>query len=355
MPERLILPLQDASKLDANQAKTVMYWRLGTPAIVDPFTRSYPALGLIGSSGTGKSTIQGAIINLNPESCHTFSCQGVTPAVTRDELAKAIDKVAVIEEFDEVTDLKAASKYVQARCYRDTSDLSYKEPLEKGGYRDKIVHLWGATVYHCRNAPSDPALVSRSILVYTRHEKGPYPEYDIGPEIFREVYGSINWKVIDSGIDFSGRVYDTWKPILRVANAIGDTDWLKWAENQIRLLQARLEGAAEYDYRQAVLAQIVQVLVARESSLMTDPWDRIAVNEDIGLALRSSLLPNISPWEVADTIKGLGFRTSRKGGRLWLLPTPVEVILACHENRYEDEWIDEIREQWNRQHGGAGT
>ncbi len=336
-----------ASKLSINQAKVVMYWRLGTIRIVDPSTRSYPALGLIGPSGSGKSTIEGAVISVHPESCYTINCEGATPATTRDELARAIDKVAVIEEFDEVTDLKAASRFVQARCYRDTSDFAYKEPLEKGGYRDKVVHLWGATIYHMRNAPSDAALTSRSILIHTRHEDGPFPAFDIDTEVFREIYGAIDWNVTDTGVSASGRVFDTWKPVLRVACALGDTEWLEWAAIQVGLLQERLHGAAEYDYRQAILARIVEIL-ASDPMLTKDAedWGRIAIDAQIGTPLRQDLFPRITPWEVTDTVKGLGFKTERVAGKRWLYPKKADLILACQENRYRDKWVSDLERSY---------
>lgn len=329
-----------AGKLEINQAKTALYWNMGATQIKKvPF---YPLLAFIGPSGSGKSTNQRGLKMMSPANCYTFSCAGVTPASARDELAKAVDMIAVVEEFDQMSDQRGASRYFQARCDRATADIAQKEALEKGGYRARTVHLFGATIIHARNAMIDPALVSRSITLHTRHRPPPYTEYALPVEMFNAALESVDWSVTATGIGVNGRLYDTWYPVLKVAAGLGDEEWLAWAEIEIKLLQTRLEEAAGYDHRQVILAKVIETIADRPELLT---WERVNVDESIGQALRKEYGNELSPWEVADTIKGLGFKTGRKGGRLWMYPTPSTVILACKENGYEDEWVDGIAVQ----------
>ncbi len=347
MPDRVVHALMQAGKLEVNQAKAAIYWRLGAKRIKE--AQFYPLLAFIGPSGSGKSTNQRGLRAMDPKNCYTFSCAGVTPASARDELAKALEMVAVVEEFDQMSDQKGASRYFQARCDRATADIAQKEALEKGGYRARTVHLFGATIIHARNPMADPALASRTITLHTRHRPPPYTEYDLPLEIFEEVYSRVDWSTTATGVGVNGRLYDTWYPVLKVAAGLGDEEWLHWAEGEIKLLQTRLEEAAGYDHRQVILAKVIQVLADRVDLLT---WERISVDESIGQDLRKEYGSELTPWEVADTIKSLGFRTERKGGRLWMHPTATTVILACKENGLEDGWVDDLRVQIDLQFGG---
>lgn len=348
MPDASILvqALQQACKLDLNQAKTAMYWRLGANWITDENVKFYPALGLIGPSGSGKSTIEEAQYAVHPESCHKFSLEGATPAVTRDELEIAFNKIAVIDEFDMVSDVKAAARFIQARCSRATASILYKNPAEH--YKAKTVNMWGATVYHIRNAPEDPALVSRSIMINTRQEDPPFIPFDVTPETYRAIFNSINW-TLPRPVDGMGRMFDTWNPILWVGQCVGDEEWVAWVNKKLALLQQRLKEAAGFDHKQVVLARIIEIVANRTPSKhpFDGIWDRIAVHEEIGLPIQKDLLAKMTPWQVAEEIKSLGFKTERRAGKLWLYPSPSSVILAADSVRYEDEWLATIRHQDN--------
>ncbi len=347
MPEDPAAPIVDAFtsavKLSANDAKTLIYYRAASTKLSG--LRFFPAVAMIGPSGSGKSTAERGMKSLHSDSTYSFSCSGITAASARDELAKAYNLVAIVEEFDQLKDQLGTSRFFQARCDRETSSIAFKEPLQNGSYRDKTVELFGGTILHARNNLAEPALVSRTITVHTKHQPPPYSEVLIPQGSFAHLLSQVDWSVQATGMGVNGRLYDTWYPILRVAAGIGDQEWLDYAEIQIKLLQRRLEEAAGYDYRQVILARIVELLSDRDQMSLGNAWtwDRINIGLDIGEHLRKTTLPQLSAWEAADTVKDLGFVTTRRGGRAWLIPSPVTVVLACHENGYEDEWVDDLK------------
>lgn len=345
MPEihQLSDPLIAATGLDEQDAKTAVYWRLGSLKIKE--RQTYPPLLFAGPSGSGKTSSMEAIKGMHPESAYAFSCTGVTPASSRDELAKALNMVAFAEEFDLLTDVHSSIKYFQARCDRKTSSHAFKDKTnDNGAYHPKTVELFGATVLHSRNVLSEPAMVSRSITIATRHsDKESFPDFAVPSSTFLALYEAIDWEVKATGVVAKGRLYDTWYPVLQIAAALGDQDWLDWAGEKVRWLQQRLEEAAGYDHKQLILSRIVELIADNDATPTEEIWSRLNVSTDIGEYLRRNGIPDISGWEVADTIKEFGFLTKRRGGRLWLYPTAASLFCACDSVHYEDEWVSELR------------
>ncbi len=345
--EYLVQSFVDALKLPLNTAKQVVYYRLAASKVAE--SRFFPALAIVGPSGSGKSSIQRGAESMDPDSSHWIACMGITSARVRDELAKGHKKLSILEEFDQVTDLKAACGYVQARCDVNTASLSINRQLtDNGRFVASVVELFGATILHVRDPLVDPALVSRSITLYTRHEDGDFSDPLILPGWYSNALAEIDWDAPITGFR-GGRIFDTWRALAQVAAGLGDEEWLEWARQHVNLLQVRLQEAAGYDLRQLILGKIVQILVRREE-IHVPIWDRIGVDWEIGQPIRDNLLPHITPWQVADTVRGMGLDTERRGGKLWVEPSEASLLLACEVVGYEDDvWVEELRKRWTMQ------
>lgn len=286
---------------------------------------------------------------MEPSSAHWIACQGITTAVVRDELGKAYNKLAILEEFDQVLDSRAAHGLVQARCDVNTASVVVNRQFkDHGRYIPTTLEIFGATILHVRDPLGDPALMSRSIALYTRHGSEEYSDPVILPGWYDQALAEIDWTAPITGFR-GGRIFDTWKPSLQVAAGLGDEEWLEWARGQVDSLQTQLEEAAGYDLRHQVLARVIQILEERESSHV-DMWqDRIEVDFEIGSHIRASTMPWVSARDVAAAVKSMNLSTSKKAGKLCLWLNEAALFLACDAIGYQDdEWIEELRTRDNR-------
>ncbi len=339
----MVQAFEDSLHLPTNTAKKIVYYTLAASKVAD--CKFFPALAIVGPSGSGKSSIQRGAMSMD-SSARWIACMGVSAVSVRDELGEAKDKLCILEEFDQVADLRAASGFVQARCDVNTANVMVKRQMvQNGPYIPTVVNLYGATILHVRDPLHDPALVSRSLTVYTRHLDGDFSDPIIFPGWYQHALGEIDWDVAITGFR-GGRVFDTWERLLQVAAGLHDEEWLEWARAQIQLLQIRLQEAAVYDLRQLILGRIIQTLTWREETPGADVWDRIGIDVAIGQPIRDTLLPQATPWQIADTIKGMEFQTQKRGGKVWLLPSAASLLLACEAAGYRDDlWIEELRKR----------
>lgn len=329
--------LNDASQIGLNNALTATYWRIGSLKIKE--VSKYPGLAFVGPSGSGKSTNMGALKQMDIASSVTVSCIRLSTAEARDQLAGARDLTVFCEEFDQLSDPKSAYILFHSRSDRDLSKLAVKiQSATNGPYHSETVDVFGATVVHSRNSFDDPALGSRFITLPTRHQKGPFTPYRNVGDV-REIAKSL---VLQDQPPGEGRIHDTWWPVLCVAAQLDDNQWLEWASGQIKMEQEALLEAAEYDRKSVILGRIIEVVWSR-SQHEVDPWFRINIHSEISEYLRVRGYPDITPWQVNSELNSLGLKTIRSGGRRWLFPTPLRLILACQKSGYEDEWIEELK------------
>ena len=319
----VVQSLIDATKLSERDARTCVYWRLGSRYAAQ--LEFYPALTLVGPSGSGKTTIMDSLRQMPGESSPILACTVFTMAALRDKLCEYESKLFIADEFDGV---KPEVEYLlMARTTRSMSDIVYKEGLGNGKYEQTVAHIFGPTIIHTRNLIDDPARSSRSIQIFTRHEDGPFTEFN--PDYV--VTASLEFDM--SGVIYrGGRTASTWSPVLEVARQLGDLNYLAEIQAELELEARTLRQKAEYDNASVILARIVELISQRDDE---HRWDRLDIDNSIGRPLRFDF-PYLTPLVVNNVINQLGLMTERRAGRRWLWPDWRSLKVACRKRNYED-------------------
>lgn len=334
--------LMQSAKLNRNSASTVVYYSIATWKVKE--YEWFPILSVQGTQSTGKSVTLRHINNLC-KSPNWISGKGITPAALRDELAKAKLGTAVIEEADECQNLKKSESLIGARCSPHTSKISIKKESPEG-WQQSEVETYGATALHRRQPFADPAVQSRAIVIATRFREGPYGSEYIHTDIKQAIIECSECVDTNSipkvNRIIAGRVLDTWKPLLLVAETLGDTRWLEWAEKKIMHEIEELKDGQSYEPMHLILAKLIELLQDDNDSLNIK---RLKVDLDIGEPLRRNTLPYITPWQVSRAIKDMGFEVQRSGGVNWVLPSEDAIINAAEQIGYEDKVIETLTKQ----------
>ncbi|MFC1846147.1 hypothetical protein ACFLYM_01875 [Chloroflexota bacterium] len=155
--------ITSACGLDANQAKTAVYWAIATHAL--DRQEIMPILVISGPYSSGKSTL----ISLIRQICHQpRPLDGeMSKAELRDKLE--VNTTALIEEADKVDEQLILKRYA-----KQTSNTSVKRGSASQGWTSKEMTLFGGTVLHRRIPFKDPAIDSRSIAIKTSYKPGNY-------------------------------------------------------------------------------------------------------------------------------------------------------------------------------------
>jgi hypothetical protein len=206
-----------ASGLTREQAWTCVYYACATHHI-EMFER-FPILAFLGNAGTGKTVAQEQISKMVRE---TKRITGRTAATVRDELSNTTS--ALIDESDSILGLE---ELLNRRYSRQTGTQIVNRATPFGGYQPEPEDIFGATVV-CRRRPfRDVAMRSRAIIIRTRARVGNYRVVEVdGLERAAKM-------IEPQQMDAYDRVMDTWKPLLVIAHAVDDGQWLDYANRQI--------------------------------------------------------------------------------------------------------------------------
>jgi len=148
--------------LDHNQAKTIVHYAIMTYGL--PNLRKVPILSVYGPAGTGKTTLLQILGELSHAVVHIDG--KVTGPMLRDRLRP--DTTALIDEADGVHEEWLVNRYSRDSAQTDVN----RQRESRAGFRQQKLDLFGATALHRRVPFKDPAILSRSIAVNTRHVAG---------------------------------------------------------------------------------------------------------------------------------------------------------------------------------------
>jgi hypothetical protein len=328
--QEIIQILKQVSGLDDNQAKTAVYYALATHYLSN--FDWFPVLDFVGAPGTGKSkaidVLSQIVYKPHRTSCHAT----MTPAALRDELVKATDGTAIIEEGDLYPNRKQFQNYIINRVDKiRSSGIVIKEQTEVNGVKKwatKTYKVFGATIIHDRHLPDDLAAESRMIVIQTVLKPGNF----IDPPM------NLTLPVIQLGEvpDYfnSGRVLDTWKPLIRVAAGVGDTDWMIWAWDQIEAGIKELKDGQVYEDKLTIFCKVIEFYSRSGILSVTGP---LTLDYLITEPLKKSSMPQITPHLVKKTLTKLGFTVKRVGGMNKLFTSNEEIKKIAQVLSYEDE------------------
>jgi hypothetical protein len=338
--------LSQVTGLDGFARKQVVYYTLATHALESSAT--FPLLVLKGPMGTGKSRCQSVIapFAIRP---NNFSLRGRTLPTFRDELVKCHDGTAIIEEADQAwKDLEAFECLLSDRYQRPTAQTSRKESDGTGGWNTLTSFCFGATVLHRRLPFIDTALNGRSVFVRFRavHDRSYTPldeiadDLEYGKELARDL--SFSLPDVPPIIGVAARVFDTYKPLLAVAQICEDTRFRTRMEEHLKLETLQLKEAQSLEPDGIVLRAFIERLTKRQGSL--DFSRNITVS-----AVRQAVWDNerveLKSQQVAALLRDLGFETKNSHGVTVVVPKRVNLVRACEECGYEDDSISALRKE----------
>jgi hypothetical protein len=286
--EPYITALIGASGISRHQAKTCFYYTVATFLISELLLM--PILAIIGALGTGKSKLLaqlGKMVN-QPKQIGAES-----QSTLRDELDGAV--TALIDEGDRVYEA-----YLQRRYARDTSQISYKLPIEDKGWRKADADIFGATIIVRRTPFTDPATKSRSVTINTKYNPGSYEVTEIDKEGIMKIAATVSL-----ALTASQRIRDNWLPLQSIATLIGDGEWLEFSEKQIEKDTHAMMASQDFEPEEAIIAALKEQMLdtAGGISVATD----VRISELKGVLKHHYDLP-LKSYQIKEICSGLGFK-----------------------------------------------
>ncbi len=272
------------------QAKTAVYYAVATHLNVDPM----PTLVILGKAGTGKSKLMEQLAKLVNQP-RWISAKST--AALRTELSRANAFTALIEEGDKVDEDLIANRYS-----RETAQIAVRIQVEIG-WRNTTADISGATILHRRTPLSDLALRSRSIIIRTEYHPGNYEVQEVGNKEVKEVAGLVGEIPMTSH-----RVEDTWRPLIAVAETVGDEEWLAYAKEQIERDKQSLVAGQSYEPEKALVFVLRALMVPSQDLVVAVPISKIKerLRYDYDLYLKA--------YQIEEMCGSLGFKVTHPSG-----------------------------------------
>ena len=316
-----------ASGLILMQAKTAVYYGILTYRY-EEFPNLVPILPYLGPTGTGKSRSidqMEKFINISTR----------VPGSTYTDLGKGLHKVkvAIVEEGDKFSDIKC-EYLLQQRCVVTQRNQVIHIPPSQGAQE---IDNFGCTIIHRRVSFSDTATRNRSIAIKTRKRKGDYHLSDVDQGAFAEIASQLDLENIPlKGIftpEGSNRITDAWYPLIVIADACGDTDYLNYVREEIvKSLAAFMDGEEPDDIALKALLSAYQPSYGVAGN--PDYTKNIRL-KDISDACKNKLDINKSSQWLKRVLTDIGFEFSFGAGYDWLKANPELLHQLCEEQGYE--------------------
>lgn len=320
---------QEVSSLNENQAKTVAYYIIATHGL--PALKKIAILIFQGWFGTGKTTLLEAIKMLayKPQ----WLDGKVSKAVLRDSLLG--ETTALIDEADETYEQLLVNRFA-----RQSAKIRFKREAEVG-WTNVVQDIFGATAMHRRTPLKDAAIMSRSILIPTKHRDGVKP-FDQARFLalaaeFQAAATAIPWSELDG--NQGDRIADGWEPLMFAARWFNDDEWLAYAD--VRIAKSRADMRMGHGEEPTVI--VLRTLTAMALSdmagnLLEEPRERVQLGQLVKRLGDSGL--SFNSWQVGQELRDLGFETRTVGGMQYVYVGGLDQLReAAEQLDMEDELL----------------
>ena len=327
----LMEQVQSVTGLGTNEAKTLVYWALGTHSL--PKLNIFPILSIKGEYGTGKTTLLAVLQQL----VHLPEWIGgdASRAVLRDSLRH--ESTALIDEGDIIKEALIRDRYS-----RRSAQKGVNREVTHGWKMDNL-KTFGATAVHRRNAFKDPAVDSRTVVVLTRRVAGgvkPFRDEDFAPwhKVLKALAAEIPWEKLAQ--DSSSREVDTWGPLLVVAQYLEDTTWLAYANERVEAAQASIARGGEQEPTKMVFRAIVASVVEELDGNSARSRNRVSLAQVKEFLDHEGL--TLNSWQIGEAAPELGFEVKNVGGVMYVYVTGLPQLRAVgKELGVSDEVLDD--------------
>ena len=249
--------LTGASGINEDQARICVLYALVTH--IDNLLyglKFIPPLAFIGKTATGKSELLKQMYYLLKDPKRATDA---TYATMRNEMENC--RTYLIDEAD-----KASEKLLLAR----SNKAKVSHMVTPQGWTPQVQDVSGATVLARRNPFTDSAVRNRSIVIHTNDNPGQYQVKPISG------IDSIAKMIQPYQLQTSGRVLDVWQPLLQIAMAINDAQWITPIMDAVQKDNKILRSGQEYEPEQVILQAL--------DKLTWDSGNRTRLNNDVDLA-----------------------------------------------------------------------
>jgi hypothetical protein len=303
--EPFISAMTGASGINEEQVKICVLYALCT---YREDLSKIPILAVIGGTATGKSSVLDQLQTMVRE---PKLSKGTTIPTMRDEMDDC--RTYIVHEADKISE-----RLIQCRSEKELSSLTYK--VDSGhGWTNNTVNIFGATILARRTPFRDSAVRNRSIVIHTAPKK-THPDYslsDVGS--LSEVVRQLNIEKISLG---SGRVKDTWTPLIEVAKSFDDASLEASIIHAIEAEQTIFKSGQQYEADDVVLQAL--------DSLTWNKAEGVRIGEDLELPKVTEGANNIGDVKlsnklVEEILLNKGFKVTYTHGTKCVRSNPVHL------------------------------
>jgi hypothetical protein len=331
--------------LDENWAKTCIYYCSATHWLSE--INWMAVLQFIGESGSGKSNTMTALERMAYEPC-LFSCDPKMTSVSlRNKLTQAKNATAFIEEADLYPNRKELEAYIINRVSRlKTSGISRTIPSGERGWITVSESVFGATVIHDRYPLVNLAALRRAITVpITKYKDRKF----LNEEELKPLLSDIHPVIVPLGKipeafespKTSGSGLDAWKPLIRIASSLQDSDWLIWAWSRVAEVNETLADERQWELEICIFRSLVAAYTEHSQTLnKKDPLPLTSITP-----LVKAEYTWVVSQHVAKNLRKLGFMVTPKSGINYVFTDLEQIRKVGKEIGYVDTELYERMER----------
>ena len=343
--EQLVTIINDVCGLNSKWAKTCIYYCMSTHELKN--ISWMPALQLLATPGSGKTQLLKVLARLAYQPYPITCYDRMTSVTLRNELEKARDRTAIIEEVDLYPNRTELERYLINRASKATSALPVTHPginrYGALGYVTDTLHIPGGTILHDRHGLNDMAAERRVITVNIPHQKGVQfrkPDDKLLQSLSLPTFGLGEIPIEFSAPETTGSALDTWEPLIRIASYLQDDDWLGWVWDEVAEFNDRLADGQQFELEITSFKAVIRGFVDNAGMLMVKP---LAL-KDITKIVQEEY-PWVKPKTVSTILRKLGFQHKEFrniGGSTKLITTVKHLKKIAEDIGCQDDSLDSL-------------
>ncbi|MBN2455426.1 MAG: hypothetical protein JXB29_02640 [Sedimentisphaerales bacterium] len=342
--DEMVNLLEIISGAAAYQLRTAAYYASLTWHLQE-FDR-FPYLVYYGNSGVGKSEL----ITATSYFCYNLvhiNASTETAKVIREKFDASNGGTAVMEEFGDSPLGEEVYSYLNGRYARATATAGKMTPTQSGGWKQKEYKTFGATLIHRLEHFRQPTLQNRSIWLYILFNPGAYAKAadikGMAQDIAKVLRETMSTQIPTSyeTPKFAPRIVDTYEPILRLANFLNDSEYLKEVHKEMQIADSAFKDGQTYQPKGLLLRGLIALLT------IADPngGEKLDISKSIKIAdilevIRRNYQQGLTTRQANQYLEEMHFTVRQSGGypKVMALTVP-QLTKACLEQGIRDELV----------------